>query len=98
MLLDHRRVNRAQFGARRVQVGARRQPGEELGHPVDAAVDHRRRQMVRAGDDVGDDLGLGRVGDRRLEDADDRRRAVAEPDGLAEDRSDRSPSAVVQNR
>ena len=41
-------------------VDAGREPAEQLRHPVHAAVHHRRRQMVRAGDDVGDDLGFRR--------------------------------------
>src|SRR5579862_7496425 len=34
--------------------------------------------MVRAGDDVGDDFGLGRIRDGGLKDADDRRRTRAQ--------------------
>ena len=67
MLLDDRAVDGAQLGARRVEVGARREPAEQLGHPMHAAVHHRRVQMVRAGHDVGDDLGFRRIGHRRLE-------------------------------
>ena len=78
MLLDDRAVHGAQLGARRFEVDARRQPAEELGHPVHAPVDHRRVEMVRAGHHVGDDLGFLRIGHRRLEDADDRGRAIAQ--------------------
>ena len=45
---------------------------------------------MRAGHDVRDDLGVGRIGHRRLEDADHRGVARAEPDRLADDRRDRS--------
>ena len=86
MFLDHRAVRRAQLGARRVEIGAGREPAEQLRHPVHAAGHHRRRQVMRAGHDVGDDLGLRRIRHRRLEHADDGRRAVAEADGLADDR------------
>jgi len=44
---------------------------------------------MRAGDDVGDDFGILRIGDARFEDANDGRRAVtyaAEANGFAEDR------------
>ena len=51
-----------------------------------AAGDHRRAEVMRAGHDVRDDLGVGRIGDRRLEDADDRRGARTETDRLADDR------------
>ena len=63
-----------------------RQPAEELRHPVHAAVDHRRVEMVRAGHDVGDDFGLLRIRHGRLEDADDGGGAIAQRDGLADDR------------
>ena len=36
------RVRRAQLGARRVEVGAGREPAEQLGHAMHAALDHRR--------------------------------------------------------
>ena len=58
--------------------GLRRQPAEELGHPMHALDVHRRAHVVRAGHHVGDDLGVGGVRHRRLEDADDRRRPRAE--------------------
>ena len=38
---------------------------------MDAAGDHGGGKMMRAGDHVGDDFGVGGVGNRRLEDADD---------------------------
>ena len=72
MLLDHRRLHRSQFRARRFEVDARREPAEELGHPVHPSVHHRCRQVMRAGDDVGDDLRFGRIRHRGFEHADDR--------------------------
>ena len=78
VLADHRRVGRGQLGARVLDRCLRRQPAEELGHPVHALDVHRRAHVVRAGHHVGDDLGVGGVRHRRLEDADDRRRSRAE--------------------
>ena len=98
MLLDDGAVHRAQFGAGRLDVGARREPAEHLRHPMLAAGHHRRRQMMRAGDDVGDELGLRRIRHRRLEHADDDRRPRAETDRLARGPSGRRCSPVVQNR
>jgi hypothetical protein len=62
----------AQLGARRLEIRAGRKAAEQLRHPMGAASHHRRRQVVRARDDVRDDLGFGRIGHRWLEDADDR--------------------------
>ena len=55
---------------------ARRQPREYLGHAVLAAADHGGREMMRAGDHVGDDLRRHRVGNRRLKHADNRWRSA----------------------
>jgi hypothetical protein len=75
----------AQLGAGRFEVGARREPREEFGHPMHAAIDHRRVEMVRTGDDVGNDLGFRWIWDRRLEDADDRGSPIAKADRSAND-------------
>ena len=85
MFLEDGAVGGAKLGARGLEIGRRRQPAEELGHPVHAPVDHRRVEMVRAGDDVGDDLGFLRIRHRRLEHANDRRRPIAQADGPADD-------------
>ena len=102
MLLNHRAVGRAQLGASRVEVGAGGKPAEQLGHAMHAAVDHRRVEMVRAGHDVGDDFGLGGIGHRRFDDADDGGGAIAEPDGLADHRrialERRGPEAIREHR
>jgi len=66
-------VDGAQFGARRLEIRAGRKAAEQLRHPVRAARHHRCRQVVRARDDVRDDLGFFRPGHGRFEDADDRR-------------------------
>jgi hypothetical protein len=44
---------------------------------MEAAGDHGGREVVRAGDDVGDDFGILGIGDGRLEDTDDGGGAVA---------------------
>ena len=85
MVLHHRRVDRSQLGARLFERDAGREPAEQLGHAVDAAGRHGGGEVVRAGDDVGDELRFGGIGDGRLEHADDGGGARAEPDGLAED-------------
>ena len=68
----------AQLRARVLQRDARRKTTEELRHPMRAPRLHRRAKVVRAGDDVGDDFGIGRVGHRGLEDAYHRRWARSE--------------------
>ena len=71
MLFDHGGVNGLEFGAGRFRGGAGSEAAEQLGHAMDAARDHRGGEMMRAGDDVGDDFGFGGIGNRWLEDADD---------------------------
>ena len=99
MLAHHGGVHRGQLGARRFERRAGREAAEELRHPVRAVGDHRRAEVMRAGHDVRDDLGVGRIGHRRLEDADDRRGARTEADGLADHRriavERRGPEAVA---
>src|SRR5258708_39302508 len=51
---------------------------------MDAAGDHRRGKMMRAGPHVGDDFSCGRIGNRRLQHADDGGGTLAEPDLLAD--------------
>ena len=77
-------VHRGQLGARRVERRPGRQAAEELRHPVGAAGDHRRPEVMRAGHHVRDDLGVGRIRDRWLEDADHGGGARTEADGLAD--------------
>src|ERR1700677_2667528 len=45
---------------------------------MDAAGDHGRGKMMRTGDHVGDDFGILRVGDARLEHANDGRRPITD--------------------
>ena len=54
--------------------------------------------MMRAGDDVRDDLGFGGIGHRRLEHADDRRRARRSSRTVLPITDGSLPSAVVQKR
>ena len=100
--LDHRGMDPAQFGPRGLDVRARAQAAEQLGHPVHAASHHRGREMVRAGDDVGDDLRFGRIGHRGLEHADDGGHAFVEAHGLADHRpvalERRGPEPMRQHR
>src|SRR3984957_7552140 len=56
---------------------------------MDAASDHGCGKMMRAGDYVGDDFGILRIGDARLEHANDCRRPITdatEADCFADDR------------
>ncbi len=78
MLALHGSVYRAQLRARRFQIRARRQPGEQFRHAMYAAGHHGGRKMMRAGDDVGDDLGVLRIRDARLQNTHHRGRARIE--------------------
>ena len=102
VLGDDRAVRGLQLGARLLEVRTRREPAEQLRHAMDAAVLHRRGHVMRARHHVGDQLGFGGVGHRRLEHADDRRRAIAQLDLLAEHAvvavERRAPEAVRQHR
>ena len=71
----HGAIHGVQLGARRFERGAGSQPREDLGHAVLAAGDHGGRKMMRAGDHVGDDFSGDGIRNRRLEHADDGRRA-----------------------
>ena len=85
---DHGGVDGAEFGARGVESGAGSEAREDFGHAMFAAGDHGGGEMMRAGDDVGDDLGFHGIGHGRLKNADDGGGARAleafEPDGLAD--------------
>ena len=69
----------------RPRVAPRLQPPEQLRHAVRAPGDHRGPEMMRARHHVGDDLGVGRIGHRRLQHTDDRGRARTEPHAPADD-------------
>ena len=59
---------------------------------------HRRRKMMRAGDDVGDDFGFRRIRHRRLQHADDRGRARSPSRTVLPITDGSLFSAVVQKR
>ena len=92
------RVDGAQLGARRFEVDAGREPAEQLRHAMDAARHHRRRQMMRAGHDVGDDLGFRRIRHRRFEHADDGRASACRAGPSCRCTDGSLFSAVVQKR
>src|SRR5437016_14110487 len=77
MCFGHGPVDGAQLGAGLIERDARSETAKELRHAVEAARDHGRREVVRAGDDVGDDLGILGIGDGRFEHADYGGRAIA---------------------
>jgi hypothetical protein len=90
MLRHHRGVAGAEFSTRLLNSCARCEPPEKFRHAMNAAFHHGRGEMVRAGHDIGDDLGIGWIGDGRLEHADDGGASrphgtTAESHGFAED-------------
>ena len=95
-------VHRLQFRAGRFERRTGGKTAEQFRHAVRAHRDHGRPEVMRAGDDVGDDRRFGRIGHRRFEHANHRRRTSAEPDGLADDvrvAVERgAPEAVGQDR
>src|SRR5216683_4111967 len=87
MRFDHRSMHGAELSARLLEIHARREPAEKLRHAMDAPVLHRRGEMMRAGDNVGNDFSIRGILDRGFEDADDSGRSIAEaaePDSLAD--------------
>jgi hypothetical protein len=67
-----------------IESDSRSQTAEQFGHAMDAAGDHGGGEMVRAGYDVRNELGVSRVGNGRLEDADDGGGARIEANLLAD--------------
>src|SRR5580704_14540047 len=89
MVLFHRGVGGAQLGAGLIESDSGSQTSEKLRHAMDAARHHGCGEMMRAGDNVGDDFGFFGVGDARLEHADDCRGPItdtAEANRFTEDR------------
>src|SRR5713101_3751129 len=78
MILEHRSVDGAKFGAGLIESDTGSEAAEEFRHAMDAPVLHGRGQMMGAGDNVGNDFGIRGIGDRGFEDADDRGRPIAE--------------------
>src|SRR5258708_32867447 len=89
MVLLHHRVGGAQLSASLIERDSGSETAEKLSHAMDAASDHGGGKMVRAGDHVGDDFGILRIWDARLEDTNDSRSAITdatEANGFAENR------------
>src|SRR5215813_11892425 len=87
MVSLHRGVDRAQLSTSLVESGSGRETAEKFSHAMNAAGDHGRGEMMRAGDDVGDDFGVLWVWDAGLEDANDFHRPLtnaAEENSLAD--------------
>jgi len=70
MRAGHGRVAGGELGAGGVEGCAGSKAGEDFGHAVFAAGNHGGAEMVRAGDDIGDDFRGHGVGNRWLQDAD----------------------------
>ena len=89
MILEHRTVDGAKFGAGLIKSDAGSEAAEEFRHAMDAPVLHGRGQMMGAGDNVGNDFSIRGIWDRGFEDADDSGRSIAEAtaeaDGLTND-------------
>ena len=90
MFLDHGAVDCAQLGASLIEGGTGSKTAKELSHAMDTAGDHSGGEVMRAGDDIGDDLGVLGICDAWFEDADDGRRPIAKDttikaNGLADD-------------
>src|SRR5579885_2863675 len=83
MIADHVGVDRAEVGASSLESYTRFQAGEEFRHAVDASGNHRGGKVVRAGHDVGDDFGVGGVGNGGFEDADNSGGATHEANAFA---------------
>src|SRR5580704_14857298 len=89
MFFLHRGVGRAQLSASLFHSDPGSQTAEQFSHAMDAARDHGRGKMMRAGDDVGNNFGILRIWDARLEDANDCRRSITDatqPYRLSQDR------------
>src|SRR5271170_287636 len=89
VVLLHRRVGGAQFGASLIESGSGSETAEKLRHAMDAASDHGCGKMMRADDHVANDLGVLGIWNARFEDANDCRRPITDAtqaNGLAQDR------------
>src|SRR5712691_13527134 len=98
MRFDHRSMDGAKLSARLLEIRARREPAEKFRHSVDAPVLHGRGEMMGAGDNVGNDFSIRGILDRGFEDADDRRRSVAEAAAEAKDFTDDGRIALESAR
>src|SRR5260370_9129147 len=78
MRFDHRSMDGATLSARLLEIRARREQAKRFRQAMAGAVLHRRGEMMRAGDNVGDDFSIRGKLDRGFEDADDSGRSIAE--------------------
>ena len=85
--LDHGPVDGAQLGASLIEGGAGSETAEEFSHAMDTAGDHGGGEMVRAGNDIGDDFRFLRIRDAGFQYADDGGRDAAKTHGFADHRS-----------
>src|SRR5260370_3583832 len=90
MGFGHSPVDGAQLGASLIERDTGNETRKEFRHAMDAPSHHGCREVVRAGDDVGDDFGLLGIRDGGCEDANDSsgstsHEAAAEKNGFADD-------------
>src|SRR5438477_11653121 len=91
MFPDHGPVDGAQLGASLIEGGSGSETAKELSHAMDTTGDHGGGEVVRAGDDIGDDFGVLGICDAGFEDTDDGGRPIAKDaaikaNGFANDR------------
>src|SRR5712692_5527375 len=98
MVLEHRTVDGAKFGAGLIESDTGSEAAEEFRHAMDAPVLHGRGQMMGAGDNVGNDFGIRGIGDRRFEDADDGGSSIAEAAAEANGLTDHRRIALASGR
>jgi hypothetical protein len=76
MRRNHGCVHGLELGARGLKAGSGRKPAEYFGHAMLAALHHGGREVVRAGDDVSDNLCVRRVWNRGFKNSDNDRRTT----------------------
>src|SRR5271156_1505679 len=87
MFFNHASVGRLEFRTGLVESCARSEATEKFGHTMDPSGHHGGGEMMRAGDDVADDLSFCGIWHGGFEDPDDggsaRAQGAVEPDALA---------------
>src|SRR5260370_28592842 len=78
MCVGYRSVDGAKLDTSLIEGGTGSETAKKLRHAMEATSDHGGREVVRAGDDVGDDFGILGIGDGRFEDSDDGSGAVTQ--------------------
>src|SRR6185437_4568857 len=71
-------ISRPQFNPRLIKRCSGSQTPEQLRHAMDSSGHHGGGKMMRAGNDVGDDLCVLWIGNTGFENADDGSRAIAD--------------------